>query len=68
MVTEQSATSTGLIAAADEDNIPLNLDHSGLVKYENRSQDEYSIVKTRLMTLVDEAIPSISKRFEDNCR
>ena len=68
MVTKHSAKGVGLTAVADEDNIPLNLDHSGLVKYENRSQDEYCIVQTRLMALVDEAMPSISKRFEDNCR
>ena len=66
MVTEKSATSTGLTAAADEVNIPLNLDHSGLVKYDNRTQEEYSIVKERLKRLVEEARVEVGKRFANN--
>lgn len=68
MVTEQSATSIGLTTIADEDNIPFTLNHSGLVKYQSRSQDEYSIVKRRLETLVHEAILFIPKRFKEDCR
>ena len=64
MVTEKSATSLGLTATHNEDNIPLNTDHSGLVKYETRSQEEYSIVKGRLKILVTEAKQEVSKRFE----
>lgn len=66
MVTEKSATSTGLTATADKENIPLNTDHSGLVKYESRSQEEYSIVKERLKTLVAEAKREVGKRFTEN--
>lgn len=66
MVTQKSATSTGLTAVADENNIPLNTDHSGLVKYESRNQDEYSIVKERLKTLADEAKLEVAKRFPEN--
>ncbi|ORY70348.1 uncharacterized protein BCR38DRAFT_471661 [Pseudomassariella vexata] len=54
MVTKQSATSTGLTAVPDEDNIPFDTDHSGLVKYEDRGQDAYHIVKERLRTLIHE--------------
>jgi hypothetical protein len=66
MVTEKSATSLGLTATYKEDNIPLNTDHSGLVKYESRSQEEYSIVKGRLKILVTEAKQKVSKRFEES--
>ena len=65
MVTEKSATSTGLTATADENNIPLNTDHEGLVKFEYRSQEEYSIVKEKLNTLVAEARADVGRRFEE---
>ncbi|KAL8907863.1 MAG: hypothetical protein Q9171_005688 [Xanthocarpia ochracea] len=65
MVTEKSATSTGLTAIADEYNIPLNTDHSGLVKYKSRSQDDYCIVKERLKKLVAQAKGEVGKRFAE---
>jgi len=65
MVTRKSATSTGLTAEADKDNISLNTDHMGLVKYESRTQDEYSIVKERLKTLVAEAKAGVAQRFPE---
>ncbi|KAL4744299.1 hypothetical protein BDW72DRAFT_188841, partial [Aspergillus terricola var. indicus] len=68
MVTEKLATSLGLTATHKEDNIPLNTDHSGLVKYETRSQEEYSIVKGRLKILVTEAKREVSKWFEKSIR
>jgi hypothetical protein len=55
MVTQKSATSTGLIAAADENNFSLNTDHSGLVKYESKIKYEYSVVKEKLNVLGAEA-------------
>lgn len=66
MVTVESATSLGLTAAYKEDNIPLNTDHSALVKYESRWQDGYSIVKERLKLLVTEAKQEVSKQFEES--
>ncbi|QVM13334.1 hypothetical protein D8B26_007942 [Coccidioides posadasii str. Silveira] len=66
MVTEKSATSTGLTAVADENNIPLNTDHSGLVKYESKSQEEYLIVKEKLKLLVTEASQEVPKRFSQD--
>ena len=63
MLTEQSATSTGLTATADENNIPLPTDHSGLVKYESRVVEEYSIVNDKLRVLVLEAITAVDKRM-----
>lgn len=67
MVTQKSATSTGLTAVAKENNIPLDTDHSGLVKYESRTQDDYSVVKSKIKTLVDKAIQEkVDRRFADN--
>ena len=63
MVTHKSATSTGLTAAPEEYNIPLNADHSGLVKYRSRGQEEYTIVKGKLNILVAEAKREVSRRF-----
>ncbi|KAH7129663.1 ankyrin repeat-containing protein, partial [Dactylonectria estremocensis] len=63
LVTEKSTTSTGLVAVAEEDNIALNTDHSGLVKYDSRSQGDYTIVRERLRRLVDEARLEVAKRF-----
>ncbi|KAJ2985996.1 hypothetical protein NUW58_g5244 [Xylaria curta] len=53
MVTQKSATSTGITAAADEDNVGLDVDHSGLVKFSSRNCDEYSIVRGRIRLLVN---------------
>jgi hypothetical protein len=66
MVTQKSATSTGLTAAADENNIALNTDHSGLVKYESRTQDDYNVVKGKIKTLVAKAIREVDRHFADN--
>jgi hypothetical protein len=66
LVTEKSATSTGLVAAADEDNIPLNTDHSGLVKYSSRNQSDYIIVRERLGRLANEAKLEVPKRFDED--
>ncbi|KAL9022869.1 MAG: hypothetical protein Q9196_007498, partial [Gyalolechia fulgens] len=65
MVTEKSATSTGLTATAEEHNIALNTDHSGLVKYRSRNQEEYIIVQANLNTLVTDAIREVGKRFAE---
>lgn len=66
LVTERSATSTGLVAVADEDNIPLNTDHSGLVKYSFRNQGDYPIVRERLRRFIDEAKLEVPKRFSEH--
>ncbi|KAI4157359.1 MAG: hypothetical protein LQ342_008341 [Letrouitia transgressa] len=62
MVTEKSATNIGLTATADEYNISLNTDHSGLVKYKSKSQDEYIIVKEKLKKFVAQAKRDVGKR------
>jgi hypothetical protein len=66
MVTEKSATSTGITAAADEDNIGLDVDHSGLVKFSARSQEPYRIVIGRITELASHGISEISRRFADS--
>ena len=64
MVTEKSATSTGLTATADEDNISFDKDHSGLVKYESKHDQEYRIVKEKVRSLLaDGAVSIIARRF-----
>lgn len=55
LVTEKSATSIGLTAPADEWNIAMNTDHSGLVKYQSRTQAEYLIVQNKIKYLADKA-------------
>ena len=67
MVTEKSATSTGLVAVADEDNIPFNTDHAGLVKYDSQEHGLYPIVKERLKTLVEKEAPRAAQRFAEKC-
>ena len=67
MVTEKSATSTGLVAVADEDNIPFNTDHTGLVKYDSQEHGLYPIVKERLKSLVDGEAPRAAQRFAETC-
>lgn len=66
MVTQKSATSTGLTAVAEENNVSLNMDHSGLVKYESSTQDEYNVVREKLKGLVANAKREVSRRFAEN--
>ncbi|KZL84934.1 ankyrin repeat-containing protein [Colletotrichum incanum] len=65
LVTEKSATATGLVAVADEDNIPLNTDHSGLVKYSSRSQGDYTTVRRRIADCVERAKLDVPGRFAE---
>ncbi|EJP61221.1 Ankyrin repeat-containing protein [Beauveria bassiana ARSEF 2860] len=66
LVTEKSASSIGLVAVAEEDKVPLNTDHSGLVKYESKIQDNYTIVREWLRRFVDEARPEVARRFVEH--
>ncbi|VUC37866.1 unnamed protein product [Clonostachys rosea] len=66
MVTEQSATSTGIVAKTDEDNIPINSDHSGIVKFGSRNQSEYLVVQYRLRNLIEETKQKVSHRFAES--
>jgi hypothetical protein len=63
LVIEKSATSIGLVAVADKDNVSLNIDYSGLVKFSSRSQGDYPIVRERLRRLIIEAKAKVAKRF-----
>jgi hypothetical protein len=65
LVTKESATRTGLVAAADEDNIPLDTDHSGLVKYDSMNHQLYDVVKGRLAKIIDGAEEEVSRRFSE---
>ncbi|KAK2035832.1 hypothetical protein LZ31DRAFT_431061, partial [Colletotrichum somersetense] len=66
LVTEKSATNTGLVVMADEDRIALAADHSGLVKYDSRNQGDYTIVRERAKILVEEATVEVAKRFAEH--
>ncbi|KAK2016906.1 hypothetical protein LZ32DRAFT_523852 [Colletotrichum eremochloae] len=62
LVTEVSATSVGLAAKSEEDNNPLNTDHSNLVKYHSRSDLNYELVIGRLHRLIDETMEEVAAR------
>lgn len=66
MVTEQSATNTGMVATADEDKIPINADHSGIVKFSSRNDVGYFVVQERLRQLVEETKQQVSQRFAES--
>ena len=66
MVTEHSATSHGLVALSDEDNIAFDADHSQLVKFGDKNQPEYQIVVGRLQRLVSDAVQEVPRRFSPN--
>ncbi|KAK1579705.1 uncharacterized protein LY79DRAFT_652008, partial [Colletotrichum navitas] len=66
LVTQKSATATGIVAVADEDNIALNSDHSGIVKYSSRGQGDYPIVRRRLIDCVERAILDVPRRFAEH--
>lgn len=66
LVTEKSTTSTGLVAAVDEDNVALNTDHSGLIKYKSRSEGPYTIVRERLRRLVEEANQKLTDQLAEH--
>lgn len=63
LVTRTSAT-----AVADEDNNVLDLDHSRLVKYQSKTQDDYNIAKERLKTLVAEAKREVGRCFAEDSK
>ncbi|CAI6098976.1 unnamed protein product, partial [Clonostachys chloroleuca] len=53
------------VAVTNEDNIPLNRDYSGLVKYSSRSQGDYTVVRERLRRLIDKAKQEVATRFAE---
>lgn len=63
LVTKESATKIGLVAAADEDNVSLDANHSTLVKFESRHHQHYQIVKGRLIGIMAAGAEVISSRF-----
>jgi len=63
LVTEKSATGTGLTGLADEENISFDTDHRGLAKYDRPSSSCYTIVRGKLQTMVREASVDVPARF-----
>ncbi|WYZ39718.1 hypothetical protein EsH8_IV_000059 [Colletotrichum jinshuiense] len=62
LVTKKSATSTGLVAMAEEDDISLNTDHSGLIKVQSRSHNYYDVIERRIDRLVEETKAEVNSR------
>lgn len=62
MVTEESATRTGLPDTFHQ-HIPLNADHSDLVKFESPSHGGYEIVMQKIKKCAAEAPEAVSERF-----
>lgn len=65
MVTQKSATSTGITAVVDEDNVALDVDHSGLVKFSSRTCGSYSIVRERIRLLATNS-SRVNSRFANS--
>ncbi|KAI3325775.1 hypothetical protein HD806DRAFT_456639 [Xylariaceae sp. AK1471] len=63
LVTKESATKIGLVAAAEEDNVSFDADHSALVKFESKDHEDYIIVKTRLCKLIEDSREVVANRF-----
>lgn len=59
LVTTESACQTGL----PQVNLPHNTDHSGLVKYESKSDAGYVVASERLRRLLEEGPSAVGKRF-----
>jgi hypothetical protein len=66
LVTQKSATSTGLTAVADEDNISLDADHSRLVKYDSNIRSIYPVVQQRLEEIINKDVPRVARRFRNS--
>lgn len=62
MVTRESATRIGLDDKF-HDQLPLDTDHSGLVKFSSRFQQFYAVVWPRIERLVEMAHTIIPERF-----
>ncbi|TDZ35774.1 Protein SERAC1 [Colletotrichum spinosum] len=57
MVTKKSATSTGVTGVSENDVIPLEADHSGLVKFESRGQDTYLVMMQKTVEALSGTAP-----------
>lgn len=53
LVTESSATKTGLTQILLEDNIAVEADHSHLTRFRSRADERYKIAKNRIRQMLD---------------
>lgn len=60
LVNEQSATNIGLTGKILEETIPVDLDHSGLVKFPWVGDERYTSTKDRISGLVSDALAAKS--------
>lgn len=62
LVTEQSACQIGTTDNSHQ-WLPLDRDHSGLVKFNHQHDEDYYTVRNRLSELVNAALPVVKDRF-----
>ncbi|EEY18517.1 ankyrin repeat domain-containing protein [Verticillium alfalfae VaMs.102] len=62
LVTRESATSTGLVGTADQDNVEIPADHSGLVKFRSQDRGSYRFVLKRLSKLAKQPPNKVSRK------
>ena len=65
MVPKASAVHAGKFAKPD-DELPIDADHSNIVKFSDPSDPDYVIIKTRITRLVDDAPRVIKQRVTDH--
>ena len=63
LVTRESATGAGSLSSDGPDDIPLNANHSDLVKYDSRNNASYTIVSSHLKRLVVDAKRDVPRKF-----
>jgi hypothetical protein len=61
MVPQSSAIHLG--ASSPRDKVPIEADHSGMVKFSHISNHEYVVVESRIRDLVENSAGVISQRF-----
>ena len=62
MVSKKSATTVGSVVIGNGDNIPMNLDHSDLVKFRTRDDPYYDVVRERISRLAKAAQQNATQR------
>ncbi|KAL9471607.1 hypothetical protein ACSS6W_009548 [Trichoderma asperelloides] len=45
------------------DHLPIDADHSNIVKFHNPSNQDYAIMEARIKQLIDQALPIVKSRF-----
>ncbi len=62
-MTKESVTAIGLVAAAEDNNVPSNANYLELMKYKDRHYEHYYIVKIRQRDIINLATDVVAERF-----